>query len=129
MAETTINGVSVPFLPVGGADGLRQKPAVQLPGEQSFGAMLEKELQELKFSRHAQERLESRQIRLNDNDMEQLQRAVTKAEQKGSTDSLVMLRDLAFIVSVKNRTVVTAMTGEAVKENVFTNIDSAVIAA
>jgi flagellar operon protein len=60
--------------------------------------------------------------------MVSLQRAVSRAEEKGAKDSLVLLRDLAFIVSVKNRTVVTAVDGEHIKENVFTNIDSAVIA-
>jgi flagellar operon protein len=54
---------------------------------------------------------------------------VDRAEEKGARDSLVLLRDMAFIVSVSNRTVVTAMDGERLKENVFTNIDSAVIAA
>ena len=51
-----------------------------------------------------------------------------KAGQKGGQDSLVLLRDMAFIVSVPNKTVVTAMDADQVKENVFTNIDSAVIA-
>jgi flagellar operon protein len=60
--------------------------------------------------------------------MSDLQHAITRAEEKGANDSLVMLRDMAFIVSVKNRTVVTAMHGENMKTNVFTNIDSAVIA-
>ena len=60
--------------------------------------------------------------------MASLQRAVTQAEEKGAKDSLVLLRDLAFIVSVTNRTVVTAVDGVHIKENVFTNIDSAVIA-
>ena len=72
--------------------------------------------------------MDSRQIRLNEADMASLQRAVTQAEEKGAKDSLVLLRDLAFIVSVTNRTVVTAVDGEHIKENVFTNIDSAVIA-
>jgi len=53
---------------------------------------------------------------------------VTRADEKGAKDSLVLLRDLAFIVNVKNRTVVTAVDGEHLKDNVFTNIDSAVIA-
>lgn len=127
MAEM-INGINVPFLPVGGVDGLKQKPPIQLPGERSFDAILQKELQEVKFSKHAQERLTERNIQLDQNDMSHLHHAIALAEKKGSNDSLVLLRDMAFIVSVKNKTVVTAMHGESMKENVFTNIDSAVIA-
>ena len=74
------------------------------------------------------DRLESRNIALNDVDMTQLQNAVNRAEEKGAKDSLVLLRDLAFIVNVKNRMVVTAIDSERMKENVFTNIDSAVVA-
>ncbi len=128
MAEATINGVKLPFLPVGGVDGLKQRPAVPLPAEKSFDALLQKELESIKFSKHAQERLHERNITLDQADMASLQKAVTKAEQKGAEDSLVLLRDMAFIVSVRNKTVVTAMHGENLRENVFTNIDSAVIA-
>lgn len=127
MAEI-INGIKVPFLPLGGVDGLKQKPSVQLPAERSFDAILQKELSEVKFSKHAQERLDERNIRLDQKDMSNLQEAISMAEKKGSNDSLVLLRDMAFIVSVKNKTVVTAMHGENMRENVFTNIDSAVIA-
>ncbi len=128
MADTTVNGVNVPFLPVGGVDGLKQKPPIQLPGEKSFDAILQKELDVVKFSKHAQERLSERNITLNQADMSNLHHAIAMAEKKGSQDSLVLLRDMAFIVSVKNKTVVTAMQGETMRENVFTNIDSAVIA-
>ena len=128
MSETLVNGVSVPFLPVGGADGLREKAPVPLPKERSFDTVLQQELKELKFSKHAKQRLDARNISLTDSDVSQLENAVSLAEKKGSHDSLVLLRDLAFIVSVKNRTVVTAMDGSNLRENVFTNIDSAVIA-
>jgi flagellar operon protein len=127
MAEI-INGVKVPFLPVGGVDGLKQKPSVPLPPERSFDAILQKELQEVRFSKHAQDRLNERNIRLDQKDLADLQHAIALAEKKGANDSLVLLRDVAFIVSVKNKTVVTAVDGESMKENVFTNIDSAVIA-
>lgn len=123
-----IHGVQVPFLPVGGVDGLKEKQKVELPKGRSFDAVLQEELKELKFSKHAQERLATRQIQLNDADMSHLAQAVTRAEEKGARDSLVLLRDLAFIVSVPNRTVVTAMGGESIQQNVFTNIDSAIIA-
>jgi len=128
MADTVINGVTVPFVPARGVEGLRERGPVELPAERSFEKVLQQELKDLKFSRHAQERLEARNIRLNETDLSTLQQAVSKAEEKGGRDSLVLLRDLAFIVNVRNRTVVTAMDGDRLKENVFTNIDSAVIA-
>jgi flagellar operon protein len=57
-----------------------------------------------------------------------LEKAVAGAASKGSRDSLILMKNLAFIVNIPNRTVITAMDGENMKENVFTNIDSAVIA-
>jgi flagellar operon protein len=128
MADTYINGVQLPFVPAGGIDGLRERPSVPLPAERSFEKVLEKEMDGLKFSKHAQDRLNDRQIQLNANDLASLQNAVSRAQEKGSQDSLVLLRDLAFIVSVKNKTVVTAVDAEHLRDNVFTNIDSAVIA-
>ena len=90
-------------------------------------ARLEKE-SGVKFSAHAMERLNSRGITLGDEDISRLSGAVTKASEKGATDSLILIDDKAFIVSVTNRTVVTAMTGDNIKNNVFTNIDSTIVA-
>jgi flagellar operon protein len=129
MSTTNINGVNVPFLPIGGVDGFQEKRPFGLPEEKSFKKVLDAELQQLKFSKHAQERLESRNMQLNDADRQQLEKAVHLAEQKGSQDSLVFLKDMAFIVNVKNRTVVTAIDSEHLRENVFTNIDSAIVAS
>lgn len=80
------------------------------------------------FSNHAQKRLESRDIRLAGDDLSKLATAVDKATTKGAKDSLVLLDDLAFVVSVKNRTVITAMNLPDFKEGVVTKIDSVVIA-
>lgn len=82
---------------------------------------------ELKFSQHAQERLKARNIELGSAEMEQLQGAVNKARAKGARESLVLMGDLALVVSVKNSTVITAVDGDSMRDNVFTNIDSAVI--
>jgi len=128
MADTVINGVVVPFLPAGGVDGLRERPSPGGIQGRQFDEILRKELNDLKFSKHAQDRLASRNIRLSQDDISSLGAAVTRAGDKGGKDSLVLLRDMAFIVSVPNRTVVTAMDSALMKENVFTNIDSAVIA-
>jgi flagellar operon protein len=81
----------------------------------------------LKFSQHALDRMQSRGITFKPEDLLRLNEAVEKAAKKGSKESLMLLGDNALIVSIKNRTVVTAMDREAMKENVFTNIDSTVI--
>ena len=83
--------------------------------------------QPVRLSQHAVERLKSRGITLTDADMKQLAGAVDSVAQKGGKDSLIMMKDAALVVSVKNRTVVTAMDRQAMKGNVFTNIDSAVV--
>ncbi|MDR1615726.1 MAG: flagellar protein [Syntrophomonadaceae bacterium] len=96
--------------------------------KEDFRNILENELQrELKFSRHAQERLRVRNINLNDEDLRNLSSAVSRAKEKGAKDSLVLMGDLALVVSIKNNTVITAVDGSSLKENVFTNIDSTVI--
>ena len=82
----------------------------------------------IRFSAHAQTRLHSRQIALQPSHLERLHGAVQKAAGKGSRDALVLMDDMAMVVSVKNRTVVTVVDRENLKDNVFTNIDSAVIA-
>lgn len=79
----------------------------------------------LKFSKHANQRLESRNIDLTQNQLERLENGTQKAREKGINESLVMIDNLAFIVNVKNNTVVTAVNNE--QDNIFTNIDGAVI--
>lgn len=81
----------------------------------------------LKISNHAQMRMNMRNICLDAQQMAKLSDAVDRAEQKGVRESLILMSDLAFVVSVKNRTVITAVDGPSIKENVFTNIDGAVI--
>lgn len=82
---------------------------------------------QLKVSGHAQTRLQSRNIELGAAEWERVMSGVTKAEAKGSRESLVMLDDVALVVSIKNKTVITAVDRASLKDNVFTNIDSAVI--
>lgn len=81
----------------------------------------------VKFSNHAVERMMSRGIQFSPDDMGRLNEAVNKAAAKGSKDTLVLMNDSALIVSVKNKTVVTVMDKNALKENVFTNIDSTIV--
>jgi flagellar operon protein len=81
----------------------------------------------LKFSSHAIDRIQSRGIKLQPEDLKKLGEALDKAKTKGAKDTLVLMGDNAFVVSVKNNTVVTAMDKNALKENVFTNIDSTIL--
>lgn len=97
--------------------------------DSAFARVLDAKLptQEVKFSQHAQDRLKARNIRFSASDLANLEGAVTSVAKKGGKESLVMMGDAALVVSIKNRTVVTAMDRSQMQGNVFTNIDSAVI--
>lgn len=82
---------------------------------------------EVTFSKHANDRLESRNISLDDEQLNRLSRGVMQAKEKNINESLVMMDDIAFIVNIKNSTVITAMDQKTNDNNVFTNIDGAVI--
>ncbi len=94
----------------------------------SFAEALEKASGAPQFSKHALARLERRGIELDGATMQRLGEGVSRAAAKGSRDSLVLVDGTAFVVSVRNNTVITAVGPEHMKDNVFTNIDSAVIA-
>jgi flagellar operon protein len=83
--------------------------------------------QSLKFSAHAQQRLQSRNINLSQNDLAKMNAMADKAAAKGAKQSLFMMRDTAMVVSITNRTVITAVDQQSMKDNVFTNIDSAAV--
>jgi flagellar operon protein len=82
----------------------------------------------LRFSKHALERVQRRGIALDPTTLGRLQEGVGRAAGKGSRDSMVLVDGTAFVVSVPNRTVITAVGSEHMRDHVFTNIDSAVIA-
>jgi flagellar operon protein len=119
--------------PQGGVSGAPSTRPAQRPVDgPSFADALKQAQQTqpgaLKFSAHAQTRIQSRQIALGAADMQRLDGAVQKAAGKGARESLVLLDQTAFVVSVPNRTVITVVDKDSLKQNVFTNIDSAVIA-
>jgi flagellar operon protein len=121
-----------------GGPGQAGRPGGAPPGGArgaEFGKILREEAQrnrDVKLSGHALARLQTRSISLGPDDMDRLRDAVDRAEAKGAREALVLMsgpsreQDLAFVVSVRNRTVITAMEGDSMKDNVFTNIDSAV---
>jgi flagellar operon protein len=82
----------------------------------------------VRFSKHASVRLGDRNIELSSEQLNRLNEGAQKANAKGINESLVLVDEIAFIVNIKNNTVITAMDQSEAKENVFTNIDGAVIA-
>ncbi len=83
--------------------------------------------QEVRLSGHAVQRLAQRGIQFDQSMSDRLTSGVDAAAAKGSRDALVMVDGTAFVVSVPNRTVITAVDPASMKDKVFTNIDSAVI--
>lgn len=83
--------------------------------------------QEVKLSAHAEKRLEQRSIEFAPGRAQQLADAVNKAAEKGSKESLIMMDKVALVVSITNRTVITAIDEDSLKDDVITNIDSAMI--
>jgi flagellar operon protein len=132
-------GVDGTVAPAGGAQGptapggaaARKAPGAAKSGP-SFADTLAQAGQQatggLQFSKHALARIERRGIELDPATLGRLSQGVGRAAGKGSRDSLVLVDGTAFVVSVSNRTVITAVGAEHMKDNVFTNIDSAVIA-
>ncbi len=120
-----------PIVPISDGHKVQAKVTKTPASDVSFGDVLNSKIQEnqnVKFSGHAQQRLKSRNIELSSQQMERISNAVDRAADKGSRDSLLLVDDLAAVVSVENRTVVTVVDSASMKENVFTNIDSTVIA-
>ena len=131
MDDNKIYYTNQPILPInqsGKSMPIGNKPVNQGKGAVTpFSQIFAQEVSGVKFSQHALQRLQSRNINLAQEQLQKIGSAVDKAAQKGAKESLVLMDNLAFVVSVKNKTVITAMDGASIKENVFTNIDSAVI--
>lgn len=106
------------------------RPSVQGPQGPSFSDVFKDTAgtTPVQFSKHAVQRLERRNITVDSAVMQRLQDGVDRAAGKGARDAVVLVDDTAFVVSVTNRTVVTAVGKDQMKDHVFTNIDSAVIA-
>ncbi len=81
----------------------------------------------IKFSKHAVERMGSRNINLNDAEYAKLENAMSKAQNKGIKEALILMDNKAFIASIKSRTIITTTNSDKMDDNVFTNIDGAVI--
>ncbi len=79
------------------------------------------------ISNHAAKRLQYRNIEFNEIDINNINKGINIASEKGSKDSLIIYKDVALVASIKNRTIITAVDKNENKENVFTNIDSVVM--
>ncbi len=101
----------------------------QVSTNNSFAQVFDKinHHQELIFSKHAIQRLQARNIQLNDDEIVKIKHALHKAEKKGIKEALIFMGDKAFVASVKNKTIITATLGKQLKDSIFTNIDGAVI--
>jgi len=119
---------------LGRVNGIGAQPVAQQSNaaatEQNTTSFLEtlESVQRVKFSNHAQSRMQSREISMNDENVNRLSDAIDKAEKRGGKSSLVVVDDLAFIVNVQNRMVITALDKTQRGEGVFTQIDSVVFA-
>lgn len=94
---------------------------------QNFNSILKNQLDTIKVSKHAMQRIENRGISVDEATLEKLNIAMDKLSQKGSKDSLILLDEIAYIVNPQKRVVITAVDQHSLKDNVFTGIDSAII--
>lgn len=125
-----VNGVNEPnFLNKTTANDTAKKMAYQSYG-MNFEAMLKEQFDKtksLQFSKHAKERVEQRGIEVTNTLMDSLNDAVARAKLKGAKDIVIIGEKEAFIVNIPNNVIVTTISEKEMKENIFTNIDSAVI--
>jgi flagellar operon protein len=113
-----------------GALAPAQQKIMNSHADVTFAQLLKDKVQQgqgVKFSGHAMERLKDRNINLSREQLSKLDDTVNQASAKGAKSSLIMMDNLALIVSIKNKTVITAIDGKSMKDNIFTNIDSAAI--
>ncbi|SEJ62665.1 flagellar operon protein [Propionispira arboris] len=131
MADHMIYLQTQPLMPIGNSTVNQHTNVhgsnIKSSEKNQFALLLAKETDKLTFSQHAIERLRSRNLQLSDQDLTKINDAVKRAAQKGAKESLVYCNDIALVVSVQNKTVITAMDGNSARNTIFTNIDSAVI--
>ncbi len=116
-----------PGSPAGSEGANRGRTGSGLSFDQVLAQISDRGSQPVKISAHAEARLRQRRIYLSSEDMERINRAVERMSEKGARESLLLMKDLALLVNVRKRTVITALDGQNMKDKVFTNIDSAMI--
>lgn len=113
-----------PIAPIPKPEQKQQETGVSF--EEVFRRQLEGQ-EELRFSKHAAQRVAQRGIGLSLDSLARLQEGARLAQEKGLDDTLILVDNTAYLVSVKNSTVITTVNHEDLKGSVFTNIDGAVI--
>jgi len=127
MSVPVHNPALVPPIGTVGAPAPTQPPTSGIDGP-SFVDVLRKRAVGVEFSKHAVQRLERRGIAMDPPTLQRLDEGVSRAATKGARDAVVFVDGTAFVCSVQNRTVITAVDRDHMRDHVFTNIDSAVIA-
>ena len=127
MADSRVYLQSQPLLPISNSSSVSSSRSSTQHSAASFANALETAEKKVSFSQHALQRMESRNLDFSEQDLAKLDDTVEKMAQKGAKESLIYMKDVALVVSVTNKTVITAMDGASAKENIFTNIDSAAI--
>ena len=119
-----------PIQGVSPAERVQQAGRIR-PASGQFGALLNQEIRSaepaISFSKHAQSRAAERGIQVDDALMGQLADSVERAQAKGATNILAFDATRAFIINVPHGRVITTMSQEEMEENIFTNIDGAVL--
>lgn len=110
----------------------RRSPVAPASAPESFASVLENEVAQRKgvrFSAHAMQRLADRNLSISKDDEHRIERSLDLAEQKGGRQTLILVDRLALIANVPNRTIITVTGQDEMQDLVFTNIDTAVVAA
>lgn len=128
MSDSRIFFPSQPILPVENSSLNHRRAAdTAVAKGASFADLLQQSSDKVMFSNHALQRLKDRNLTFSEQDLAKLDDTVARMAEKGARESVIYMNDTALVVSVTNRTVITAMDGSSAKENIFTNIDSAAI--
>lgn len=104
-----------------------KQPKVHTTSIKSFASVLQETQQSLKISKHASQRISQRNISISDTEWQKIEDKLTLAKEKGLNDSLFLTENAALIVNVKNSTVITALDRQEAGQQIFTNIDGAII--
>lgn len=95
--------------------------------ENSFASLLKEASHEIKISKHAQQRMNDRNIEISSTEWHSIEEKMVIAQQKGLKDALVLTKNAALILNMKNQTVITAMNRQDAGDQIFTNIDGAIV--
>jgi flagellar operon protein len=82
---------------------------------------------QLTVSKHAQKRLQDRNITITEASWNKISEKVKEASTKGIKDSLVIMKNVTLVVNAPNQTVITALDRNESTSQIFTNINGAIV--